>query len=600
MKFLLAWFLAVAPVSAQTLLSNCTEENLRNAVAQGGVIQFDCTTEIVLTSPLVIEQDVTLEGTNAAVALSGNNLTRLFIVRPGVSLTLRSIGLFSGQMSATNLNNGGIAEMAGAAIYNDGGNVTLFNVTIRNHAINGSNGREGQVTLEGTGENGGNGESVKGGAIYSRNGTVNLELCDVELNTIIAGNGGKGANGQVRGNGNDGGNGGSGGSAQGGAIYMEDGMLSIINCSFGTNKVTGGTAGLGGSGSGLLGFNGTPGQAGAAMGGAIYVNSGVVAIYGSTINANVIIGGNGAGGLPGLRAEEGFDATGGGTVMGAGIFNGGSLFATNSTIYGNSGTGGTGASGGAGGAGSFGGDGGNGGNGGSALGGGIYNSLTAFLNHCTVANNTVTAGQGGAAGAGGGVLGEAGQAGSAGVRAGANLNNQGTEFRLANSIINQGTGGNGQGTFVDLGGNISNDTTISLNHSTSLPNADPRLRTLANNGGPTLTAALATNSPAIDKGNPAFCLTLDQRGTNRVANCDIGAYELFNPILTNQLTASLQTNQLVLSWDKALNVDLERSTNLSLTNWTTASPTRTTNGNTVTVKTTTTNLPAAFYRLRKK
>ena len=48
---------------------------------------------------------------------------------------------------------------------------------------------------------------------------------------------------------------------------------------------------------------------------------------------------------------------------------------------------------------------------------------------------------------------------------------------------------------------------------------------LANNGGPTKTHALATNSPALESGN-AFTLTTDQRGFTRPVNlADIGAYE---------------------------------------------------------------------------
>lgn len=74
-----------------------------------------------------------------------------------------------------------------------------------------------------------------------------------------------------------------------------------------------------------------------------------------------------------------------------------------------------------------------------------------------------------------------------------------------------------------------------------LTGLDPRLSTLADNGGPTPTMALLVGSPAIDGGNPANCvfrsttLPVDQRGTgfdrhidgnkDGIATCDIGAYE---------------------------------------------------------------------------
>ncbi|MEP7043406.1 MAG: right-handed parallel beta-helix repeat-containing protein [Dokdonella sp.] len=59
--------------------------------------------------------------------------------------------------------------------------------------------------------------------------------------------------------------------------------------------------------------------------------------------------------------------------------------------------------------------------------------------------------------------------------------------------------------------------------------ADPHLLTLAHNGGPTRTHALAAASPAIDAGNNAAGLPFDQRGADfpRVfgAAPDIGAFE---------------------------------------------------------------------------
>ncbi len=75
---------------------------------------------------------------------------------------------------------------------------------------------------------------------------------------------------------------------------------------------------------------------------------------------------------------------------------------------------------------------------------------------------------------------------------------------------------------------------------------DPRLGSLADNGGPTQTYALMMGSPVIDTLDPASCPATDQRGVARPidgdgdgeANCDMGAYEaeeikvLFLPLLT--------------------------------------------------------------------
>ncbi|MGZ8152749.1 MAG: choice-of-anchor Q domain-containing protein, partial [Methylovulum sp.] len=54
---------------------------------------------------------------------------------------------------------------------------------------------------------------------------------------------------------------------------------------------------------------------------------------------------------------------------------------------------------------------------------------------------------------------------------------------------------------------------------------DPKLRTLLDNGGPTLTHALPGDSPAIAAADPTLCEAADQRGVRRPHSCDLGAFE---------------------------------------------------------------------------
>ena len=53
------------------------------------------------------------------------------------------------------------------------------------------------------------------------------------------------------------------------------------------------------------------------------------------------------------------------------------------------------------------------------------------------------------------------------------------------------------------------------------------LSPLGNYGGPTQTHIPLAGSPAIDHGNNADCLDVDQRGQHRPVNgtCDVGAVE---------------------------------------------------------------------------
>lgn len=64
--------------------------------------------------------------------------------------------------------------------------------------------------------------------------------------------------------------------------------------------------------------------------------------------------------------------------------------------------------------------------------------------------------------------------------------------------------------------------------------ADPLLKPLADNGGPTRTRALSVGSPAVDAGDNSPCEPADQRGAERPLDgdgngseiCDLGAFEL--------------------------------------------------------------------------
>ena len=123
---------------------------------------------------------------------------------------------------------------------------------------------------------------------------------------------------------------------------------------------------------------------------------------------------------------------------------------------------------------------------------------------------------------------------------------------------------------ADGGNNISFNGyggDIALTDPTSFTNRNPYLAPLANNGGPTLTTAIIdSSSVAINAGNDAVCLPVDQRHAARSGRCDIGAFE-FQSV---SLSVALQTDRVVFSWSTGFTgYSLQSSPSLPPSTWTT-------------------------------
>lgn len=109
---------------------------------------------------------------------------------------------------------------------------------------------------------------------------------------------------------------------------------------------------------------------------------------------------------------------------------------------------------------------------------------------------------------------------------------------MTNTIIaNNLVGGDCRADYLitDGGHNISSDDSCGFSPAnSSMPNTDPLLGPLQDNGGLTWTHALLWGSPAIDAGDNAQCPPTDQRGITRpfdgnwdgLAVCDIGSFEV--------------------------------------------------------------------------
>jgi hypothetical protein len=437
---------------------------------------------------------------------------------------------------------GGIAQ--GGGLYVNGGSLTVASSTMAsNEVTEGSAGLNGSIY----------GVSGGGGLVFfSNTGTATVTA------SALSGNSSTGAGGAGSGGGIE--NGGtltvsnstlSGNSANyGGGIY-NSGTLTVSN-----STLSGNSAGHGGgiyyygapgtltvsnstlsgnSVAGIFTFGGTLTLSNSTLSGntgsGIYNHLGTVAVSNSTLSGNT------GGGIynDGTLAVSTSTLSSNSAVYGGGIYNEGTLTLSNSTLSGNSANGYLGG------------------------GGGIYNDYygTLTLSNSTLSGNSATYFGGGIDTLSTGrrvtltnVTLTANRANTSGVSVrGGGLYVAGSPV-LHNTLIagnfNGATGTTADDVYGGLnpGGdcNLIGDGTgmtglsdgVNGNQVGSFDNPiDPLLGPLADNGGPTLTHALLSGSPAIDAGNNAYATDWDQRGPGypRIVNgiIDIGAFEVQAP-----------------------------------------------------------------------
>jgi hypothetical protein len=506
---------------------------------------------------------------DAAGLNTGNFRDRAFhITGSGVTVIFQNLVIQNGKAADDGTSGASTnptaqnTNRAGGGILNNGGRVTLANVTLQScqalgkgdsvindhttlDAMGGglaSLGATGNVIITDSrllantaaGGNGGNfnngaGSNARGGSIYFEGGTLNISGSRIEKSSANGGNGGnQDQNGQT--------NGGFGGFAQGGGVWVGGGSASVNNTAFKGTVATGGNSGTGGNGA-------NPG--GSADGGGIY-SLGNVKVTNSTFNLAGTTGGKG-GNAFGTTCLGAHNAGDGGGARGGAIFaDGGTMIVNTATFANNFANGGNGGNGGQT----------NGGlncgmhgAGGLAHGGAITNNNPATLNikHGTISLNSLKAGNSGVnQGGANKPLRPAAEGAGGGIRVGpANVTLENTI--VAGNAAANGTGDiagaptpgpNVDGTVTSNGHNLIGVATDAGGFSATGDKigANPMLAALADNGGPTQTMALSAGSAAIDAGVAAGA-TFDQRGLPRtvddpgVANAatsdgtDIGAFE---------------------------------------------------------------------------
>ncbi|HMJ91090.1 MAG TPA: choice-of-anchor Q domain-containing protein [Candidatus Acidoferrum sp.] len=561
--------LSVAPKtnSVPAVVSIPDEASLRAAIAQSTMVTFDCTGTIALTHPIVVRDELTLMNSNTIV-LSGNDVTRLFDLRAGGSLHLQGLSLTHGLVQGTNGPNfyvpvpgfGQGGSVGGGAINMDTATLTAVECYFAANRAAGGNGGTNQAPSSPAG-----GDAF-GGGIRAKDSHVALTNCVLTGNVAVGGAGGWQAFSTRRG---------PSGFSAGGAISLSNSTLIAIGCSLDTNSADSGGAiemafglalfeqssldqnravsaggGLANTGGSVLiklcAFTENEAKLGApSQGGAIANLAGSVTINDSQFDGNRTIGG--AWSI--LGTGTGLLKPGESAIGGAISIMAGTASLERSSFVNNYAAGGLGSSfvgfpfGKA--------------NSGSGFGGAVFNQSTGVIVNCTFAFNTAmsgdipaamysggdsSAGFGGAVANGGGLLQIISSTiASNQVRNGTFHTNttvggglyvsDGT-VSLANAILAGNRADhpdwmNVFGTSVDLGSNLSSDSSANFTSPGSLNNVDPLLGLLGNYGGPTFTFPLLDGSPAINAGNALLSPATDQRGVARPQGPapDIGSYE---------------------------------------------------------------------------
>jgi CSLREA domain-containing protein len=474
--------------------------------------------------------------------------------------------------------NGGAITVAGGAA------LSVTDTTFRaDHAGAGGVGGEGGAGgsnpggTGGTGGPAGNGGAGGGGGAISATGPAALVGISTTGTQAGAGSdGGKGGSGgsgdtsQHFGQQGTNGNGGSGGS--GGALAGGAGTLTVS-----AGHLDNATAGAGGAGPQVV----EPSASGAALAGAGGAGG---AVSGGSVHVDHTLISNAHAGAGGMSSTEFAPSTVAGAGGAGGGIDGSSVTVSDSTI-----TGSVAGAGGPGGNANFA-SGGSGGPGGG--GGGVHAASTLSIAGVTLDHDTAGAGGrgggggglshagGGAGGAGGGVLADQGglienttldadTAGAGGAAGSGGPNGHGggaggvralnAALTISRVTVTQSAPGAGPPANGSIPAGVSgavggisgpaavNDSVVSGNTApqcagtangsanVSFPdascggaNADPKLGSFGDNGGPTKTLLPGPGSPALDGSS---CTGADQRGVPRPQGpaCDSGAVEAANP-----------------------------------------------------------------------
>lgn len=274
------------PVWAAGTVTDCSETNLRAAIAGGGTVTFACDGTIVLSNSISIDTKTVLDASGHRVTISGNNAVQVFKVGSDGDLTLSNLVIANGRVAGAAASSYSVdgGSVGGGALANEGV-LNLVNCTFTNNsAVGGAGLIYSGYYFGAAGDAGGKGA---GGAVWNA-GLLLASGCTFAGNSAVGGDGGIGSSGYALPY-SPGFPGGAGGDGAGGALF-NCATARLVNCTLAFNISQGGAGGLGGWGYKMSpdyppGPNGPNGSPGLSVGG-IYDASGQSYLTNCTIVFN--------------------------------------------------------------------------------------------------------------------------------------------------------------------------------------------------------------------------------------------------------------------------------------------------------------------------
>jgi hypothetical protein len=94
---------------ATGIVTTCDEASLRTALTGGGMVTFDCSGVITVTSSLSITAPTMIDGSGQSITLSGGNAVRIIDTTTGVgTLAMQNITLTNGFIIGTSQSGGAL------------------------------------------------------------------------------------------------------------------------------------------------------------------------------------------------------------------------------------------------------------------------------------------------------------------------------------------------------------------------------------------------------------------------------------------------------------------------------------------------------------